>query len=427
MRAISLYESNALDQLGLRLYDEVEILPSLGRKKLISLNRTQYNLLCDNGEKVVHEGTEISLPKLSRKISKFSLIFCCKSQNSEEGCYLLKSLSNDSFRLNGNYVHEAYINRGDEVLIGYNQLKFREKRAQMLYQLEQRDESYLNNRYVQSSLNILIEGETGTGKSRLAKMIHEKSGRVGSFVHINLSSFSHGLIESELFGHVKGAFTGACTDKDGAILEANGGTLFLDEVDSLPLDIQTKLLLFLDNKSVRPVGGQFNRTADVRLIFATGSSLVERVKRSEMRKDFYYRLVSGAKIKLPSITEDNSIIQEYCEFFAVKNNIFISPKLISFYSKLNWPGNLRQLNGHLEKKLVLSIGKKFEYDEHDGELKFGQSDVHYDVLCDAGIYSIDKLKSRYCARVYFQTGENINRSAKILGITPNTMRTLLRK
>jgi len=427
MRAISQYESQALDQFGLRLFDEIEISPSIGRKKTIPLNRTQYKIECLSTDRIIHDGDKLRIPKLSRKNSKFTLSYCFKNKNSDDGYYLLKSMSNEPFRINGSYVHEAYVNRGDEILIGYNLLKFREKKANQLYKLDVRDEKILGQKYIQSTLNILIEGETGTGKSRLAAKIHEKSGRIGDFVHINLSSFSHNLIESELFGHIKGAFTGACSDKDGAILEANGGTLFLDEVDSLPIDIQTKLLLFLDNKSVRPVGGQFNRTADVRLIFATGSSLLDKISQNKMRKDFYYRLVSGAKINLPSLCDDKNIVKEFCDYFSVKNKIFISPKLISYYETLKWPGNIRQLSGHLEKKLVLSSGSKLEYDEHDAELKFGLAPQYYDDICRMGLSSLEDIKSRYCEKVFFQSGENINRSARVLGVTPNTVRTLLKK
>jgi transcriptional regulator with PAS, ATPase and Fis domain len=427
MRAISLYESHALDQFGLRLFDEVEILPTQGRKKTISLNRTKFKFLCEGSENLVHEGVRIILPKLRRKSTEYHLDFCRKAESTDKGCFLLKSMDNAPFRLNGNYVHEAYINRGDEVLIGYNRLKFLEKTVESIHDIESRDEKLLSQKFIKSNLNILIEGETGTGKSRLAKKIHNKSGRRGRFVHINLSSFSAGLIESELFGHIKGAFTGACSEKEGAIIEAHGGTLFIDEIDSLPLDIQTKLLLFLDNKSIRPVGGQFNRTADVRLVFATGSSLTKKVSLNEMRKDFYFRLISGTKIKLPSLREDKPLIRDFCEYFASINDAMISSKLIKFYSKLDWPGNIRQLSGHLEKKLVLANGKKLEFDESDAELKYGFTSLPYDEVSSSGVYSMEDFKNRYCAKVYFQTGENVKRSSRILGLTPNTIRAILKK
>ena len=157
---------------------------------------------------------------------------------------------------------------------------------------------------INSDLKILISGETGTGKSHLARKVHEKSGRLGEFVAINLSSFNPQLIESELFGHKKGSFTGAIHDKTGAFSMAKNGTLFLDEIDSLPLDLQTKLLTFIDNKKFRRVGDTKEESINTRLIFASGRPLEQLVEQGSFRKDLFFRLKSGHSVEMASLRND---------------------------------------------------------------------------------------------------------------------------
>ena len=145
------------------------------------------------------------------------------------------------------------------------------------------------------------------------KKIHRDSGKVGRFVHLNLSSFSRELVESELFGHTKGAFTGAVLEKMGAIKEAHRGTLFLDEIDSIDLEIQTKLLTFLDHGEYRQVGGGVQKSS-VRMIFSTGRENIKNlVEKGKIRLDFYYRIKNSLVINLPNLRDDKDLLKPHSE------------------------------------------------------------------------------------------------------------------
>ncbi|MBY0414911.1 MAG: sigma 54-interacting transcriptional regulator, partial [Bdellovibrionales bacterium] len=330
--------------------------------------------------------------------------------------YLFKSLGKTPFRLNGIYCFEAFLERGDILDIGFNRIQFPRMEREVCNQK-------ISEKLMRSQIGILIEGETGTGKTTLAKKIHEESGRHGRFVHLNLSSFSPSLIESELFGHVKGAFTGAINGKKGAILEAHKGTLFLDEIDSLTLDLQTKLLLFLDSYEVRSVGGENVSKADVRMIFASGSRLSKKVENGEMRRDFYFRLQAGVAVNLESLREKPERIVEICEIFENKEMITMSRDLLSFYTTCLWPGNIRQLQSHLSKKKIFSDGKKMIFDELDKELV----GLNISIPKNERIEPLDKVKINYCYETFLRMDRNIIKTAKVLELCPNTLKAYLSK
>ncbi|MFW5887915.1 MAG: sigma-54 factor interaction domain-containing protein, partial [Bacteriovoracia bacterium] len=277
-----------IKDFGCRLYDNLIFKPAFGKKRTIKLNRRSY--LLDNSIQKGH--SYIHLPVLDDKA--VSLRLELRNIDGSERFHI-KTLDNSYFLLNGNWVQSAYLQRGDKLNIGYNQLNFTSSSNEETMTTLQ----ILNNRFLmKSKLNILLEGETGTGKSSLAKKIHTASGRKGAFVKINLSALAPGLLESELFGHIKGSFTGAHRDKKGAFLQAHGGTLFLDEIDSIDLATQTKLLLFLDEQFITPVGGNKSIFCDVRLVFASGKDLKQMVSSGKMRQDFYFRLSNGHIEKL---------------------------------------------------------------------------------------------------------------------------------
>ena len=180
----------------------------------------------------------------------------------------------------------------------------------------------MKQNYLNSSMPILLIGETGTGKTTIAKKIHDESGVGGNFVHLNLSSFSQSLIESEIFGHRKGAFTGAISDKKGAILEANKGTLFLDEIDSIDISLQTKLLTFLDNGEFRAVGGGSN-TSDVRMIYSSGKNIKDLVASGEMRLDFYFRLKNSLCLEVPNLRDNKDYLKDIIHEILDRNALSI--------------------------------------------------------------------------------------------------------
>ncbi|WP_029520027.1 sigma-54 dependent transcriptional regulator [Persephonella sp. IF05-L8] len=214
-------------------------------------------------------------------------------------------------------------------------------------------------------INVLIVGESGTGKDVVARTIHKLSKRKDKpFVAINCASLPPELLESELFGYKKGAFTGAVSDKKGLIEEANGGTLFLDEIGEMPISLQAKLLRFLENKKIRPLGSLKEVSVDVRIISATNRDLEKEIEKGNFREDLYYRL-STIVIKMPSLKERKedipllveSILQDLKEKYN-KDIERISPEFLNYLMNYDYKGNIRELRNILEKAVILSEGKE---------------------------------------------------------------------
>jgi transcriptional regulator with GAF, ATPase, and Fis domain/Tfp pilus assembly protein PilF len=208
---------------------------------------------------------------------------------------------------------------------------------------------------------ILIEGETGSGKGLLARAIHASSARTTKpLIQVNCAALPEQLLESELFGHVQGAFTGAVRDKSGLFLEANGGTLFLDEVDKTTITIQGKLLQVLDNREVRPVGGNRSSKVDVRVLCATNVNLRARIARGEFLEDLYYRL-NDICFRVPPLRERPEdvpiLIEHYVRRFAGemgKSIPAVDPELVSTFASLPWRGNVRELEKIVKRMVVMA-------------------------------------------------------------------------
>jgi formate hydrogenlyase transcriptional activator len=210
---------------------------------------------------------------------------------------------------------------------------------------------------------VLIQGETGTGKELIARAIHNLSSRCGRpFVKLNCAAIPFDLLESELFGHEKGAFTGAIAQKIGRFESADKGTLFLDEVGDIPLVLQPKLLRVLQEQEFERLGSTRTHQVDVRLVAATHRNLVEMMKRSEFRNDLYYRL-NVFPIPLPPLRarrEDiPALVEHFMEIYARrmgKQIDEISPETISELTLYAWPGNIRELQNFIERSVILSSG-----------------------------------------------------------------------
>lgn len=214
---------------------------------------------------------------------------------------------------------------------------------------------------------VLVEGESGCGKELVAAAIREHSSRAAKpFVIFDCSAVSADLIESELFGHVKGAFTGAVTDRKGAFLQANGGTIFLDEIGELSLDLQPKLLRVLENRMVRPVGSEKTYPVDVRVIAATNRVLAKEVENGTFREDLYYRL-AVIKIDLPPLRQRPDDLPMLVEHFLMEaskkfnrpapNITFSTMQKLRAYA---WPGNVRELRNFIERAFLLSSDERIE-------------------------------------------------------------------
>lgn len=212
-----------------------------------------------------------------------------------------------------------------------------------------------------SDVNILIQSQTGTGKEVLAKAIHKASKRdKGPFMALNCAAIPESLIESELFGHSAGSFTGARSDHTGLFVAANGGTVFLDEIGDMPLAAQAKLLRVLEQREIRPVGSTRSVAIDVRIVAATHQDLAAKVKNSEFREDLYYRL-DVITLVLPPLNERREDIplltDHFCRLLAKRNNKQVnrfSPEAMELMLSAPWPGNVRQLYNIIEQCVVLT-------------------------------------------------------------------------
>lgn len=410
-----------IEMAGLRLGDSCSIFPFHGKKKAFTLNRHCIDLISPQYRPDNLSLTYIELPNTDIGHFHYRLEL---DQVEKEGRFVLKTIKGHAFWLNGSAAREAYIERLDRLFIDENKVNFDPfNLGEMIHR--HFDHPILKEKnLIQSDLKILIQGETGTGKTYLAQKIHEESSRSGSFVAVNLSSFNPQLIESELFGHKKGAFTGAISEKNGAFKEAENGTLFLDEVDSLPLDLQIKLLNFLDNKKFRRVGETRETLIKTRIIFASGRPLETLVQQGLFRKDFYFRLKSGHTIDLTSLRNDVSKIKETCQYFALKNNVSFSKRLLEFYDTLAWPGNLRQLFGHLDKKKVLSKSTKLDFDHLDESLILESSDL-MSLSAPFDLISMKDFKEDYVKKAISICDGNVSLTARRLQVTEKTIKTIL--
>ncbi len=277
----------------------------------------------------------------------------------------------------------------------------------------------------QSSASVLITGETGTGKEMLARFIHNKSKRQGEFVAINCSAFPETLIESELFGYKKGAFTGAEKDKKGLVEIANNGTLFLDEIGDLDLSMQTKLLRFLQNGEYIPVGSTETKKVDVRVIAATNKNIYELINKGKFRQDLFYRL-NVIHISLPPLRERKKDIPYLAMFFlgkySKKNKKEIkefSSEALEYLINKEWPGNIRELENVIERAVILCNEKEITL-QHLDPLKMGylsdKKEIYTLSFKEAKKEILKEFYREYFTEILTQTKGNISEAANLCGL-----------
>jgi DNA-binding NtrC family response regulator len=276
-----------------------------------------------------------------------------------------------------------------------------------------------------STESILIMGESGVGKEVVAQHIHGRSRyKNKSFIPINCGAMPENLLENELFGHERGAFTGATNLKKGKIEIADGGTLFLDEIGDLPLSLQVKLLRVLQEKKFFRLGGSEEISSNFRLIAASNKNLSEEVKNKNFREDLFYRL-NVIPIHVPPLRERPDDIPALIEFFTLKycreNNIRqprIEPNLISYMSKLYWEGNIRQLENTLKRMLVLSSKTLVLHDLPEEVKRNDNSFLHAGLIHH---HTLDDISKQYAKMVLNHVGGNKKEACKILEINYRTL------
>ena len=285
-----------------------------------------------------------------------------------------------------------------------------------------------------SKANVLLRGESGTGKELLAKATHYMSPRAqGPFIKLNCASIPEGLLESELFGHEKGAFTGAMASRKGRFELANGGTLFLDEIGDLPIALQPKILRVLQEKEFERVGGEKTFKVDVRLIAATSRNLEELVASNRFREDLYYRL-NVVPIFLPSLREKREDIPALVDSFLKKFNqdnqkaVVITPEALNSLLHYDWPGNVRELENTIERLVVMSGDAAINHSDLPLNIREQLIRARYAVqMKDALPSAIENIEKTKIIDALKRTGWIQAKAARMLGLTPRQIGYKMRK
>ncbi len=286
-----------------------------------------------------------------------------------------------------------------------------------------------------TDVTVLILGESGTGKELLAQALHSASPRNDApFVAINCAALPESLVESELFGHRKGAFTGATENQSGRIRAAEGGTVFLDEIGELPLTIQAKLLRFLESGECQAVGENTPRKVDVRIIAATNRDLYSLVRQGLFREDLYYRL-NVVPLELPPLRQRHGdmalLLKQFTAQLALQYGLETprySHKALTRLEAYNWPGNIRELRNFCERMVVLLSGRTVEVENLPQEIRSQQNATSNGpfTLPDNGI-SLDDLEQEMIRQALERTRGNRSRAARLLGLSRDTLLYRIKK
>lgn len=284
-------------------------------------------------------------------------------------------------------------------------------------------------RVASASATVLIRGESGSGKELVARAIHSSGSRKSkAFIAVNCTAIPEGLMESELFGHVKGSFTGAIADKKGLFEEANGGTLFLDEIGDLSPTLQAKLLRVLQDKTIRPVGSTETKEVDVRIIAATHRDLKVMVADEKFREDLFYRL-NVLPVNVPALRERTEdiplLVESFISKFAIRNESKvrgIKNDAMAALMAHPWPGNVRELENLIERAVVLCSGNMIEKSDVMDSVVQDAKDKIEQLFTDTP--TLEQIEERYIKIILGRMNNQKDKAAKILGIN---RRTLYRK
>ncbi len=342
--------------------------------------------------------------------------------------YLVKPIKNDELlRVIDRAVREAELRREVDRLrrevhkeYSFHQILGKSKAMREVFDLIRR--------VADSPTNVLITGESGTGKELVAKAIHYNSERRDApFVPVNCAAIPDTLLESELFGHMRGAFTDAKTDKRGLFEEAQKGTLFLDEISELPLLLQAKLLRAIQEREIRRVGATRPVSVDVRIIAATNLVLAEEVKAKRFREDLFYRL-NVIEIRLPPLRERNEDIPLLVDAFlrkcaeaSHKELRGMTEAALALMIDYQWPGNVRELENVIERAVTLARGAKIMPEDLPSTLQGTRGDRR--VIAEAAdrTLPLSEVENEYILRILEKTGGNKYQAAHILGIDRKTL------
>jgi len=285
-----------------------------------------------------------------------------------------------------------------------------------------------------TNASVLIMGESGTGKELIAEAIHANSPRRnGPFVKVNLGGIPASLFESEMFGHRKGAFTGAVRDRVGRFEMADGGTIFLDEIGDLDVASQVKLLRVLQDRSFEILGASRTRTVDFRLISATNRNLEEMVAAGHFREDLFYR-INLITLELPSLRERREDIPLLTRYFVEnlgtiyrRDNLTVSPKALQWLAELPWSGNVRELKNLVERTVLISDKELLDVTDFQNQLPVSQRQPGSGALPAVGTVTLDEMEKSMIEKALEFHGSNISRVARSLGLSRGALYRRLEK
>jgi transcriptional regulator with PAS, ATPase and Fis domain len=294
------------------------------------------------------------------------------------------------------------------------------------------------DRVARTDCTVLVTGESGTGKELVARAVHQASRRADkAFVAINCGAIPENLLESELFGHARGAFTGAHASKMGRIAQAQGGTLFLDEIGEMPLGLQVKLLRVLQSKEFSPVGDTRVQKADVRIVAATNADLEELVAKGLFREDLYYRL-DVINLVVPPLRErvtDIELLATHFLSLAIDKTgrgdvTELARSAIDLLTSYAWPGNVRELENTIERAVLLCAGPKVQAQDLPRRVTLGKERRTSTVLPDGGIdlrREVESFENQLIRQALERTSWNKNRAAMLLGLNRTTLVEMLKR
>jgi NtrC-family two-component system response regulator AlgB len=268
-----------------------------------------------------------------------------------------------------------------------------------------------------SLMTVLIEGESGTGKELVAQFVHAQSSRRDkSFVKVNCAALPESLLESELFGHTKGAFTGAFKDREGRFETADGGTIFLDEIGEIPSSTQVKLLRFLQSREFERVGENITRRVDVRIIAATNRKLSDALQEGTFREDLYYR-INAVRISLPPLRDRQEdimvLLYHFLKKFSPHRDIELSPDVLKLLTAYRWPGNVREMENTMERAVLLAKNGTIEPSHLPSELQHLDQNL-------AGLIALEQVERQHIAHV-LRIAKDLDEASRVLEIDPATL------
>ncbi|HEV2105356.1 MAG TPA: sigma-54 dependent transcriptional regulator [Candidatus Eisenbacteria bacterium] len=339
--------------------------------------------------------------------------------------YLLKNAKNDEIKLVVRNALEMRKVRSENQFLKRELKKGHEDKAIIGSSEEIVRVFKMVDKVADSEATIMIQGESGTGKELIAREIHYRSRRAnGPFVSINCGAIPRDLLESNLFGHMKGSFTGAVKDTPGLLQVAEGGTFFLDEVGETPLATQVKLLRALQEREIIPVGGTQPVKIDCRLVAATNVDLEKEVAEGRFRADLFFRL-NVIPLRMPPLRQRRDDIPLLVDHFLRRHAREGEPKTVSKEAmevllKYDWPGNVRELENVMERALILDEGGVIGPEDLPDKIRFGQSQKG-SLVIDSPTMTLEELEKEYILKVLHYTRWQKKRSSELLGINASTL------